>query len=101
MTWRYWSSGNLIFKTVGADSKLQYICRQLLSGLSLLAFDAQAALSCLILVMQQGMTNMTNGQVFILVIGVIYIGIWVSLGYVAVSRTITKSFSFIADTYIY
>ncbi len=85
VAWKYWTSGNLIFKTVGADIKLQNICRQFFFGLSLITFDAQAAVSCIILVMQQGVLNLTNGQIFIVVTGSIYIMIWVLLGYVAVS----------------
>lgn len=81
--WNYWSSGNLIFKTVGADPRFQKMCRELFCGLSLLAFDAQAAISCIILIMRNGVTNMKGEDVLIIVAGAIFIGVWLCLGYTA------------------
>ncbi|KAF4519278.1 hypothetical protein B566_EDAN002168, partial [Ephemera danica] len=45
---RYHSSGNLLFRLVGADQGMQSICRKLQRATVLNVFDAQALLSCLL-----------------------------------------------------
>jgi len=81
--WNYLSSGNLIFKTVGADPRYQKMCRELFFGFSLLAFDAQAAVSCVILIMRNGVVDMSPEEIFIIIGGAFFIGIWLAVGYTA------------------
>lgn len=42
---RYWQSQNLIFRTVGADSSIQALCRTLFTTITLIMFDAQIVVS--------------------------------------------------------
>ncbi|CAL8096255.1 unnamed protein product [Orchesella dallaii] len=84
--WHYWDSGNLIFKTVGADMRLQRMCRTLLFGMSLLVFDAQAFISCLILIMERGISDLTDEDKVIMSSGVAFIILWLSIGYVAIRK---------------
>jgi len=80
----YWDSGNLIFKTVGGEMKVQRFCRQLFFAYSLLAFDVQAQFSCLVLAFQQSLSNVTADHIFMLTFGVIYTFVWIAIGYNAV-----------------
>ncbi|ODM87528.1 hypothetical protein Ocin01_19154 [Orchesella cincta] len=84
--WHYWDSGNLIFKTVGGDMRLQRMCRTLLSGMSLLVFDAQAFISCLVLIMERGISDLTDEDKVIISSGVVFIILWLSIGYVAIRK---------------
>lgn len=83
--WKYWSSGNLVFKTVGGDMRLQRMCRTLFFGMSLLVFDAQAFISCLILIIERGLSELTNEDIVIITTGIAFTVLWLTIGYVAVS----------------
>ncbi len=85
VAWQYWSSGNLIFKTVGADMRLQRMCRTMFFGMSLLVFDAQAFVSCLILIIERGIEDLTDEDKVIISTGVAFTVLWLALGYTAVS----------------
>jgi hypothetical protein len=82
--WEYWTSGALIFKTVGADMKLQKMCRIYFCGLSLLVFDAQANISCVVLILEKGVSGMSAEEIVILVTGLAFTVIWFIIGYVGV-----------------
>lgn len=88
VAWQYWSSGNLIFKTVGADMRLQRMCRTMFFGMSLLVFDAQAFVSCLILIIERGIEDLTDEDKVIISTGVAFTVLWLALGYTAVSLVI-------------
>lgn len=45
----YHASGNLVFRTVGADSAMQSMCRKLQRAIVLIVFDAQALVSVYII----------------------------------------------------
>jgi len=61
--------------------KLQKMCRIYFFGLSLLVFDAQANINCLILVMEKGLTGMQLDEIVIFVSGIIFTLIWFVVGY--------------------
>lgn len=43
--YNYWQSENLIFRTVGADSSIQAMCRMLFTTITLILFDTQIVVS--------------------------------------------------------
>jgi len=70
--------------------KLQSMCRTYFLGLSLLVFDAQVGISCTILVMENGVSDMTDEEIVILVTGAIFTALWLTVGYVGVSLNYMK-----------
>jgi hypothetical protein len=90
--WNFWKSGPFVFKTVGGDMVMQKMCRTYLFGLSLLIFDAQIMISCCLLLIQHGISGMTNEEIVLFVTGIIFTGIWGWIGYTGV--IIIKKFAF-------
>lgn len=86
----YWDSGLFIFKTVGGDKRLQRMCRVYLFARSLLLFDSQAMLSCVILLMRSGFSGMTPEQIYLLVTGIVFTALWLFVGHMGVSFVIHK-----------
>lgn len=54
----YWQSENLIFRTVGADSSIQAMCRTLFTAITLILFDTQIVGSVIIMALHHGMKQL-------------------------------------------
>ncbi|KAK3104852.1 hypothetical protein FSP39_011707, partial [Pinctada imbricata] len=80
----YRDSGRLIFRTVGANSTLQEMCKTLFFFLGLLKFDLQLGVSMVLLILMNGMTIKVN-DIVILAVGIPFSIVCFVLGYLCVS----------------
>ncbi|KAK6196000.1 hypothetical protein SNE40_001311 [Patella caerulea] len=78
--WGYNSSGNLIFRTIGANSELQSICKKLLMFLDCLKLDLQLGISMVIFILNSGF-KINNEDIVILSVGGVITLIWFGVGY--------------------
>ncbi|KAI1285382.1 hypothetical protein HDE_11831 [Halotydeus destructor] len=83
---KYFQSGNLIFNTVGANSAVQKMCRQVFLLDSVIKLDFQLGGSTLILWLQKSFIDKNFDQIelIIVAVGVIESIIWVILGFFAI-----------------
>ncbi|KAK7095245.1 uncharacterized protein [Littorina saxatilis] len=81
----YYRSGNLIFRTVGANTHLQNICRLLFLFFDLLKFDMQLSISIVILILTSRLNVDTEDIVVLSVGGVVTIA-WFILAYDCMRR---------------
>lgn len=80
---QYFESGNLVFRTVGANLDLQRMCRNMNLYVSVLKFDLQLQLTLVILVLSNG-TQLELTEILVLSIGIPYSIIYTVLGWLAV-----------------
>ncbi|XP_071945588.1 uncharacterized protein [Antedon mediterranea] len=81
----YHRAKNLIFRTVGANLKLQNICGKMYLFADLQKFDLQLQISMLVLVLKEG-ANLNLLEEIVLGVGIPLGLIWNVLGYVSVWR---------------
>ncbi|XP_022251628.1 uncharacterized protein LOC106467732 [Limulus polyphemus] len=79
----YYVSGNLIYRTVGADLALQNMCQNLFLCSTLLKFDLQLEGSMIILVLKNGAVTTDTFERVVLGVGVFFSVIWIILGFLA------------------
>ncbi|XP_076329587.1 uncharacterized protein LOC143235368 isoform X2 [Tachypleus tridentatus] len=79
----YYVSGNLIYRTVGADLTLQNMCQNLFLCSTLLKFDLQLEGSMLILVLKNGATITDTFEKVVLGVGVFFSILWIILGFLS------------------
>lgn len=80
---RYWQSENLIFRTVGADSSIQALCRTLFTTITLIMFDAQIVGSVIILALRHSITQLSLQEILTLTIGSPVLLAWAVMAYLA------------------
>jgi hypothetical protein len=81
LTSKYWTIEQAIFKTVGTDMRRVYVFRNLFFGFSLMLFDMEVSLVSLLLFMRNGFTTPMIHETVMLVCGVLFLGVWLFLGY--------------------
>nr|KAG5710523.1 hypothetical protein BaRGS_013169 [Batillaria attramentaria] len=80
----YYRSGNLIFRMVGANAQLQFMCRLLFLFFDCLKFDLQLGISMVILILVSRLNVDTEDIVVLSVGGTVTIA-WFFLGYYTVA----------------
>ncbi|PVD22486.1 hypothetical protein C0Q70_18300 [Pomacea canaliculata] len=75
----YHQSGNLIFRTVGASTELQRICRTVFFFFDILKFDLQLAISMVLLIVVPGKLN--TEEIVVLSVGSVLCLAWFVLGF--------------------
>ncbi|XP_055958860.1 uncharacterized protein LOC126809052 isoform X1 [Patella vulgata] len=78
--WGYNSSGNLIFRTIGANTELQSICKKLFMFLDCLKLDLQLGISMVIFILNSGF-KIDNEDIVILSVGGVITLVWFGVGY--------------------
>ncbi|CAG2109195.1 unnamed protein product [Medioppia subpectinata] len=63
---KYWQSKSLIYRTVGANIKMQNMCETLFIAQSLLIFDVQLSASSLILWLRNGIEYWTSTEIIVM-----------------------------------
>ncbi|XP_042226628.1 uncharacterized protein LOC121869357 [Homarus americanus] len=81
--YNYWQSENLIFRTVGADSTIQAMCRNLFTAITLILFDTQIVGSVVILSLHDGITKLDLEEIMILSVGPPLLLVWAIITYLA------------------
>ncbi|KAG1676865.1 hypothetical protein GQR58_014071 [Nymphon striatum] len=81
----YKEGGNLVYRTVGANSELQSICRTLLQALSFSVFDLQLQVSIIVLVLKNG-TKLSEDEKIVLGVGsaiafIYFLTVFISMKY--------------------
>ncbi|XP_071146198.1 uncharacterized protein [Mytilus edulis] len=79
----YNDSGKLIFRTVGANTEQQAMCKTMFAFFGLLKFDLQLGLSMVVLILTNG-TKTDTQDIVILSVGPVYTVICFLLGYLSV-----------------
>ncbi|XP_046360895.2 uncharacterized protein LOC124138347 [Haliotis rufescens] len=79
----YMLSGNLIFRTVGASSTLQSMCKNLFLFLDLLKLDLQLGITMVILILVNGI-NVNTLDIVVLCVGIVVTIGWFVLGHACV-----------------
>ncbi|KAK8742158.1 hypothetical protein OTU49_002147 [Cherax quadricarinatus] len=79
----YWQSQNLIFRTVGADSTIQTMCRSLFTAITLILFDTQIVGSVVIMALHHGITQLQLEEVLTLSMGFPMLTAWGVIAYLA------------------
>ncbi|KAK7502591.1 hypothetical protein BaRGS_00006166 [Batillaria attramentaria] len=82
---QYYRSGNLIFRMVGANAQLQFMCRLLFLFFDCLKFDLQLGISMVILILVSRLNVDTEDIVVLSVGGTVTIA-WFFLGYYTMKR---------------
>ncbi|XP_076436477.1 uncharacterized protein LOC143275997 [Babylonia areolata] len=85
LSYCYYSTGNLIFRMVGANTQLQNMCRLLFLFFDVLKFDLQLSISMVILILTSRLEVDTEDIVVLSAGGVITIG-WFLLAYDCMKR---------------
>ncbi|PAA87037.1 hypothetical protein BOX15_Mlig012359g2 [Macrostomum lignano] len=80
--YEYFSSGNFIFRKVGADASLQRLCRRLFATESVIKFDLQSTLSVVLLIVKSGAFSLAEQLALGLGIGLSLL--WNGLAIVAI-----------------
>ncbi|KAK8377844.1 hypothetical protein O3P69_014054 [Scylla paramamosain] len=78
---RYWQSANLIFRTVGADTSIQAMCKTLFTTITLILFDAQIVGSVIILALRHSITKLSLQEILTLTIGPPLLLAWAVFAY--------------------
>lgn len=81
--YRYWQSANLIFRTVGADTSIQAMCRTLFTTITLILFDAQIVGSVIILALRHSITQLSLQDILTLSLGPPLLLAWAIFAYFA------------------
>lgn len=87
LSFGYYQSGNLIFRTVGANTEIQNMCHLIFTFFDLLKFDLQLSISMVIFILTSQFNIDTEDIVVLSVGGVITI-IWFLLGYDSMKREV-------------
>nr|XP_045619009.1 uncharacterized protein LOC123770877 [Procambarus clarkii] len=80
----YWQSENLIFRTVGADSSIQAMCRTLFTAITLILFDTQIVGSVIIMALHHGMKQLDLEELLTLSVGAPMLLAWAVIAYLGV-----------------
>ncbi|CAG2221507.1 unnamed protein product [Mytilus edulis] len=83
----YNDSGKLIFRTVGANTEQQAMCKTMFAFFGLLKFDLQLGLSMVVLILTNG-TKTDTQDIVILSVGPVYTVICFLLGYLSTGENI-------------
>lgn len=95
ISWSYIQSGNLVFRTVGANIELQRMCKIVYFSEALLKFDLQLEITMVVLILQNETGDITAIEKTILGAGIVFAVLWLLLGFVAMwleSRFLTHIF---------
>ncbi|XP_021339248.1 uncharacterized protein LOC110440469 isoform X2 [Mizuhopecten yessoensis] len=92
----YFDSGRLIFRTVGAQSFMQRMCRTIFGYFGMLKFDLQLSLSMVILILTTGQV-LNELELVIVIIGIVIVFGCALIGYLGVrceSKILSIIYSF-------
>ncbi|XP_063604558.1 uncharacterized protein LOC134780036 [Penaeus indicus] len=81
--YNYWQSGNLIFRTVGADSSIQAMCRVLFTTVTLILFDIQIVGSVVIMAMHHRLSELDLEEILTVTVGAPMLLAWATIAYLA------------------
>ncbi|XP_071551891.1 uncharacterized protein [Panulirus ornatus] len=81
--YNYWQSENLIFRTVGADSSIQAMCRALFTTITLILFDTQIVGSVIIMAIHHGIASLDLEELLTLSVGTLMLLSWATIAYLA------------------
>ncbi|XP_076045034.1 uncharacterized protein LOC143027587 [Oratosquilla oratoria] len=82
--WEYLQSGYLIFRTVGADSNIQAMCRTLLTTMTLIVFDIQVLGNVVVLAIHDGVWSLDTEEIITISLGFPFILAWGMIAYLAI-----------------
>ncbi|XP_064610317.1 uncharacterized protein LOC135474689 isoform X2 [Liolophura sinensis] len=77
---QYYLSGNLIFRTVGANSALQDMCKALYFFYGVLKLDLQLGMSMVVLILSTS-TKVDAEDIVVLSVGGVFVIVWFVIGY--------------------